>query len=112
MVKSRNMGIVDLQPIDFCVNREILERISKNKTNERPEIWKDNVFGIFIIADGHHRIYLANQLGKKRLKVNYHCFGEHLLSKEGYEYALDEMRKGVDACRESGIFHVDDMLVQ
>ncbi len=109
------LSIDDLQPTDYNLYSEVLNEICKGIycPYGLPEIWQSQEdHELLFIAEGHHRIYHSFQHGKQEIGVNFHCQKDSLLSKRGYSYALEEIRKKAEACREAGFFHISQLLVQ
>jgi uncharacterized protein (DUF1015 family) len=111
----RIISIDELQPTDHFLYAEILNEIYKGTYHPSglPEIWQSfEDSELYFIADGHHRIYNAFEQEKQEMVVNFHCKENTLLTRIGYFYALEEVRKKADACREAGFFHISHLLVQ
>jgi hypothetical protein len=109
------MRIADLQPTDYNLYSEVLDSIYRGiyRPSGFPEIWQSEEDPeLFLIADGHHRIYNSFQKGLDAVRVNFHCLENAFLSKASYSYIVEEIRKKADACREAGFFHISQLIVQ
>ena len=87
---ARTIDIEKLQPKDSTLSRKVLGEIAQGKrTNPNlPEVWIYD--GLYILTDRHHRVYLAYQDGKRKILASIHSRRKCNLSRQGYEYALEE----------------------
>ena len=109
---ARLIDIDKLQPKDGILSRKILEEIAQGKraNSSLPEVWIYD--GLYILVDGHHRVYQAYQQGKRKILALIHSKSNCLLTKSGYGYALEEALSGAAFIRDAGIFHISQLQVQ
>jgi hypothetical protein len=109
---ARTISIDKLQPIDSTLSKKILEEIAhgKRESSSLPEVWIYE--GLYILTDGHHRVYDAYQRGKRKILALIHSRNNCSLTEAGYGYALEEALSGAAFLRDAGIFHISQLQVQ
>ena len=107
------LSINSLQPTQEKVNRSIVNHYSsQNYLWNLPEVWKIN--DSFYIADGHHRIfskYIQTLNHKIKIPVRYHSSKNTLVSKQAYEFLIEELLKNAKEIQKKGIFHIKDLVL-
>lgn len=106
------LPIKKLQPTHTALSISSLEEVtaSENERTDLPEVWE--IDKRLIVADGHHRIYLAFLRGQKKMNVNYHCPESSQIGKAGYDCAIQEIAEKAEYCKQNGVCSFSDMVVQ
>ena len=112
MRQTRVLKISHLQPIEYRVSFQRLREIEQgtSRCSDFPEVWR--IYGLLILVDGHNRVYHAFQKGQDTVRVNYHSPRNTLLTRKGYEYALEGAVSAAAFLRDAGIFNISQLQVQ